>query len=98
MQVLSGICTCDISCTGSDSGFGTKCESGLVKMSLAASEFVGISVKSQSVFPDLLPFDPPRRRDRLAFARFGAPCEEIILSLPLFDLCVVIVMFVLASR
>ena len=98
MQVLRGIFTCDVSCRVCDCGFGTKYESGLVKMSLAASSVVGFSVKSKSVFPDLLPFDLPRRRDRLAIVRFGAPCEELILSLPLFDLCVVIVMFILASR
>ena len=67
-------------------------------MSDSANNMVCISVKSRSVFPELLPFEPSQRRVRLGIVQFGASSEELVSSLPLFELCVVIMMFILASH
>ena len=67
-------------------------------MSDSANNIVCISVKSRSVFSDLLPFEPPQRRGWLGIVRFGASYKELVSGLPLFDFCVVIVMFILASN
>jgi len=59
------------------------------------------SVKSRSVFPDLLPieveFVPTQQRIQLAFFQLGAFCKELVAGLPVFDLWVVTAMFFLAN-
>lgn len=58
-------------------------------------------VKSRSEFPDLLSFEskivPRQRRVRLAIGQSGAICKEAITSLPLFLLCINVVILRLAS-
>ena len=70
---------------------------------MLASTSVGvIYVKSRSVFPDLLPFElevvlSSQRRVQLAVRQLGALGRETVLSMPLFGLCIVVGMFVLAN-
>lgn len=63
--------------------------SGKNKMAALVNSVVFNSVKSRSVFPELLPFDLPRKRVRLASFQFGASRTVALTSLPLFELCVV---------
>ena len=60
-----------------------------------------LSVKSMSVFPDLLPFEskvvPRQTRVRLACAQSGALCTGIFASLPVFLLFAAVLMIRLAS-
>jgi hypothetical protein len=63
---------------------------------------VCVSVRSRSVFPDLLSIDvevvaPVQRYTSLALAKLGKSCKEHLASLPQFDLVVMVVMLVLAS-
>ena len=63
---------------------------------------VCVSVKSKSVFPDLVPFEtevflPLQRRAKPVLAKFGASCREYSASLPKFELYVFVAMVVLAS-
>ena len=70
---------------------------------MSVSAFCGVfpSVKSRSVFPDLLPieveFVPTQQRVQLAFVQLGAFCKEVVASLPVVDLWVVAAMFFLAN-
>ena len=70
---------------------------------MLASTSVGVvGVKSRTVFPDLLPFElevvlSSQRRVQLAVRQLGALCRETVLSMPLFGLCIVVGMFVLAN-
>ena len=59
-------------------------------------------VKSRSVFPDLLPFElevvlTSQRRVQLAVRQLGALCREAVASMPVFELYMVVGMFVLAN-
>ena len=59
-------------------------------------------VKSRSVFPDLLPFElevflPSQRRIQLAVSQFRTFWREAVTSVPLFELCIIVGMFVLAN-
>lgn len=60
------------------------------------------SVKSRSVFPDLLPFEIEvvltlQRRVQLAVSQFGAFCKEAIASVPMLELGMVVGVYVLAG-
>ena len=64
---------------------------------------VCVAVKSRSIFPDLMPFEtkmllPSQGRAKANLARFGASCKGYLASLPQFELCVFVVMLVLARR
>ena len=70
---------------------------------MLASTSVGeFGVKTRCVFPDLLPFElevvlTSQRRVQLAVRQLGALCKETLLSMTLFELCMVVGMFVLAN-
>ena len=62
-------------------------------MSVRCTSVVCVAVKSASVFPDLVPFSiegvyPSQRRAKMALAKLGASCREVLASLPLFEMCV----------
>ena len=69
-------------------------------MSVSVCYGVFPSVKSRSVFPELLPIEakcvPPQQRVQLAFVQFGVFCREVATSLPVFELWVMVGMFFLA--
>ena len=70
---------------------------------MSASVYYGVfpSLKSRSVFPDLLlieaEFVSSQRRVHLASVQLGVFCKEVARSLPVFELWVVVAMFFLAS-
>ena len=70
---------------------------------MSVSAFCGVfpSVKSRSVFPDLLPieveFVPAQQRVQLGFVQLGTFCKKVVASLPVVDLWVVVMMFFLAN-
>ena len=74
----------------------------MVRRMLASTGYCVCGVKSRSVFPDLLPSENEvvltlQRRAQLALSQFGAFCRNVVASVPLFELCMVVGMFVLAN-
>ena len=64
--------------------------------------FAVCGVKSRSVFPDLLPVElevvlTSQKRVQLAVSQFGAFCREAVASVPLFEVCIVVGMYVLVN-
>ena len=74
----------------------------VVRRMLASTGYGVCGVKSRSVFPDLLPSENEvvltlQRRAQLALSQFSASCREVVAGVPLFALCMVVGMYVLAS-
>ena len=67
-------------------------------MSGSPNSMVCISVKSSSVFPDLLPVEPPQRRVGLGIVQVGASFGEALVGIPLFAIWVAAIFFNLANH
>ena len=101
IHVLKRVLVCENNCMATDGNYEVLSRSGLSEMSVRKCYVECLSVKSKSVFPDLLSietkFVPRQQRVQLASFQSGAFCKEVMMSLPLFEVWVVVAMFLLAN-